>query len=723
MRTCGLVMGFISPEQALTAAWQAVVHGRRGDEGRAWLEAIPPGPRERAKLALLCLVWGEPWRALALVDGSELDEDDAPSIVAHAIRSNLLGEPERARNERAKLVALASRSRPEGRLQLLLLAGLLAEQARALDEAEEHFREVAVARNGFSDWLRHARALVANGKGEAFLETVGELMTRGDAKDEDLARLGALCDRIGAHELAVDLYARVAKTASRAETRTLAHLAWTRRCIWKLSLHDARAHLSCLEDAGASEKEVHKLRAILELFDKKPKEALSMLDDFALRWPESRDPEYWLVRAEAALQEGSFKEVDRSVQQANLIETTFVAQILSARLRLAIEALPWAKVRELGVSDSFFWLGRKCVNRFEPWLKRAAVSSAWAERALQHLNPEIGIIIGQISEPFAKASNSDAGAAVAVLDELRAQLGGNRSSTPTRRVISADGEARLESWRLPANDRQASSQLLHRLGQEEPEEILRKFELLASRFPRSPFPFTYQGELRLWLGDYRGAQTNFEEALRRRSTRWAYVGLAAIAMLEGRTLRARRWFAEGSARFGELLSATTYVYRGEQRRRLGDYPRALLDLELAVRYRPHRVGARMNLALTLAALGRRSEADDELRRAVSLLPSLFHLAADALSRPWPTRLDIDTARPFIERAFELMRGNRSSWMHTAFDKDGKFRVLPMAKGWQDFATRELSRLHKATASDGPVSTSVALSGPTIKSAAKPDHAD
>jgi len=130
------------------------------------------------------------------------------------------------------------------------------------------------------------------------------------------------------------------------------------------------------------------------------------------------------------------------------------------------------------------------------------------------------------------------------------------------------------------------------------------------------------------------------------------------------------------------------------------------------------VGARMNLALTLAALGRHAEANDELRRAIALSPGIFQLAAEALSRPLPTKLDVDAVRPFIECALELMRGNRSSWMHTAFDKDGRFRVLPMATGWQALARRELVRLQRfAVREDREPAPVERPSGSSVESAA------
>lgn len=276
-----------------------------------------------------------------------------------------------------------------------------------------------------------------------------------------------------------------------------------------------------------------------------------------------------------------------------------------------------------------------------------------------------------------------------LLEDISRSLGGSRARPPIRLVRTETRESKLERWDIAPNAREAAARVQDRLRLEAPSEVFHEFDLLAERFPKSPFPFTYRGEVHLWLGDYAAGFAAFEEALRRRPTRWAYIGMAAGHMLLGEARKASELTEEGIRRFGHLVGATTHVYRGELRRRQGDLKAAIEDLEIALRERPTRIAARMNLALAYAGLGMGNRADAELRRAVQEGPGIFWIALDALGMEVPRELDMTMAEPIIEKALELMRGNRSSWLYSIFDAEGRFRVVPRAEAYRELARKAL----------------------------------
>lgn len=694
------------PSLSLLLRALALARTRELAAARAWLERLSTvdGDIERLALAQLWLALGEPLRAMAILQegGPELELPLASFM--RAILASLLGEPERARAERAELRRHAHGGTRKVR-ELCLLAGHLADEARARSEAWERFAEVAAERGTAADIVRSLRAKLAfeweaanlgdeppkpsdGPHAPSFAEEARRLLLADDASGRELFRLGGICEQAGRYALAREAYDRSISRSRDPDDAAKARLALARLAIWSLETAEAREHLAGVAEPG-HEKEVIRLRAMIELFEGRPAEALAMLDEAAVRWPESnRDPELWIVRGESLLALGKLAGARDALARSRRIENSVVATVLGRRVELAIEDLPWWHLREKGAVEVLREVARGKWRVLEPWSRRMSLRW-WRERA--HLRPEIlESLASEVSSERLHACNVNRAAATALLDEVKRSLGGNRSSSPTRVIADSNGTKRIEIWRVAPDARQAASSLLHRLWFESPAEVLSRFEVVADRFPESPFPFTYRGELRLWLGDYAEALSDFEEAIRRQPTRWAYIGRAAVYMLLGENRRANSAVSAGVRRFGNLVTATTHVYRGELRRRRGDLKGALEDLEIAVEQRPGRVAARMNLALTYEALGRRDEAGRELRRALNQVPGILWITADALGQRLPACIDMTTAAPLLDHAFRLMRGNRSSWFYSMFDKDGRFRVLPKVDGWQSLALRELS---------------------------------
>lgn len=150
--------------------------------------------------------------------------------------------------------------------------------------------------------------------------------------------------------------------------------------------------------------------------------------------------------------------------------------------------------------------------------------------------------------------------------------------------------------------------------------------------------------LELWLGAYEAAMEIFREAIDRdRRTRWAWIGAGAAAMLQGDLALAQSLWTEGLEATG-APGPTLFVYRGECLRRQGELTAARRDLETALRQKPQRLSAWINLALVDA---REEVCAAVLRECDQLMPLLVAETTGSAAQR-------------LEAVLLAMRGNRSS---------------------------------------------------------------
>jgi tetratricopeptide (TPR) repeat protein len=251
------------------------------------------------------------------------------------------------------------------------------------------------------------------------------------------------------------------------------------------------------------------------------------------------------------------------------------------------------------------------------------------------------------------------------LEDALTRLRGNRSATPS--FVRADGT--LEALITPRSPRVEAKRALWRfVASGNPNEALRVFDEIHARWPDTPEPYNYRGELYLYLGDAATARAQFEKALARyRQSRWAYIGLGGAAVLEGDYEGALRVLAEGVA-VGGGEGPTTFVYRGEALRCLGRTEAARRDLTHAVTTTPARVGAWVNLALLEHDAG-------DVRACARVL--------DALTRRAPgfVRDAGEGDAPVVLRGMlAMLRGNRGASCVTYFTRDGVLRSVRPFKG-------------------------------------------
>jgi len=184
----------------------------------------------------------------------------------------------------------------------------------------------------------------------------------------------------------------------------------------------------------------------------------------------------------------------------------------------------------------------------------------------------------------------------------------------------------------------------------------------------------------LWVGDLEGARRDLERAIEIvLGTRWAYIGLTGIHILEGDYEQALEVSARGVKVMRGTEGPSVYIYRGEALRRLGRYREALKDLTRSVRIHPSRVSAWFNLGLLYAAIGELALFERVYARLEIQAPGLLSDAACEVGvvlwgdpgfvPPVEVRLAV------IEHGLAMMRGNRSSTAMTYFTAQGRMRMV------------------------------------------------
>jgi tetratricopeptide (TPR) repeat protein len=265
---------------------------------------------------------------------------------------------------------------------------------------------------------------------------------------------------------------------------------------------------------------------------------------------------------------------------------------------------------------------------------------------------------------------------IAAVEGALVALRGNRTIHPTHVV---DGE--LARLRARTGCRDQSRAALQLLGVADPAQCLAAFDEVVRAYPSSSLPVCHRGELHLWLGNFDAARADLELAIERvTGTRWAYMGLSTLDLLAGSPTQALATNARGVEVMRGTQGPAIHVFRGEALRKLGRLDEAITELEQAVESHPARVSATINLALAYAA----KHQIDPLRslwtrlaieQAPGLLSDAAREAAHVIVGDGDWAPSVEVMIIVLERALELLGGNRSSGLLTYWTRDRQLRFV------------------------------------------------
>ena len=270
----------------------------------------------------------------------------------------------------------------------------------------------------------------------------------------------------------------------------------------------------------------------------------------------------------------------------------------------------------------------------------------------------------------------DVDADIAALERALLLLAGNRSTTPTVHVSGS-----LRRLGPIEGERRAAREALQRIRGGAEAEALAALDAVVRRFPDHALPEAHRGELLLWLGLVAESRAALNRAIAiSAQTRWAYVGLAGLALLEHDPDSALTISAAGVKTMNASTGPAVYMVRGEALLRLARPDEAIADLEQAVALSPGRLAAHIALALARQARGEPPEALAPLHRALlARAPGLCSDAARALGLPlWSHRDRLpgaDLMQAVLEQALRMMQGNRSASLVTYRTAAGALRFV------------------------------------------------
>nr|WP_255216345.1 tetratricopeptide repeat protein [Pseudenhygromyxa sp. WMMC2535] len=319
---------------------------------------------------------------------------------------------------------------------------------------------------------------------------------------------------------------------------------------------------------------------------------------------------------------------------------------------------------------------------FVAWLLRFLIVAYSENAPLENITPnrteEFAAALVELAPALGRKAldSRDVDDTVAAVEAALAALRGNRSIYATHVV---DGG--LERLHARSGCRFESRWILQLLRVAPGEECLALFDEMLPRYPGSSLPICHRGELHLWLGNFELARADLEQAVELvEGTRWAYMGLSTLNLLADDPEGCLAINAHGVEVMKNTEGPAIYVYRGEAKRKLGRHAEAIEELRESVRWHPARASGTINLALAYQATGEREGFDEMWLRlrdeqASGLLSDAAHeLGVAIVGDPdWEPEDAVKIA--VLERALEMMGGNRSSGLITYWTAEGRMRFV------------------------------------------------
>lgn len=576
-------------------------------------------------------------------------------------------EPKAGARARQQIIAIASELGWDHDVRRAIEAGIAAEPARVSWHA--HAVRLFVLGRDYERAIEHARRCVELDPSLASMwmelaSLAGRVDRRDEARaalDEALARAQspgqasgeAEFHRAAAH-VAIDVgeferaRAQLERAAALEPDAPGDHVALAELASWRGDFDGARAQTELALVLDADCGPALRMRGALELHAGQQSAALASLEAAIAAAPDDYQAPLWL--AELHRQRGALDEAHAALSRAVATADDYLLPIsLNRFLLVAREAeSPATEVPPARLDDLVDGLRELC-----PELAQRALASRRTDDT------------------------------VAAVEAALAALGANRSVQSTAAIGPAGALVRLHTR---SGCRHAARHALMLLRVAEAPRCLAAFEPVIERYPESSLPLCHRGELHLWLGDFDRAKADLERAIEIVSgTRWAYIGLSTFGLLDDDYEGSLAVNARGVRIMNDTEGPAIHVYRGEAYRKLGKLAKATRELDAAVEHHPARASAVINLALTHYAAGRDAAGDRLwLRLRDEQACGLLSDAARELDiELWPD--EDDEREPLarahkiavLDRALEMMGGNRSSGLLSYWTAAGRLRFVPI----------------------------------------------
>lgn len=614
----------IAPRSSLAHEVKAGVELALGLKGQAWRSlrrAITIDPRStslRMKAANFLKSFGKEEQALKqLKEGIRLAPKPSAAYEAKSDIESSWGMPQRAWESLHKAIDLEPGAPTLRRKAVAMLKGM-GEFPEALRQCEAWVRLAPDA----EPWLATADIETYLGLWDRAGASIRTAATLG-ARDADvLIQAAALSRQMLAFDRAFQLLRRAVRCDPQS-VNAVAALAGLH--LWRGEFRQAAQHAANAIALNPGHPAARRIRGAAAAMQGRPALALAALD--AAIQLDPRDAEAFVWRAEVRRRLGRLQDaLEDLTRSLALVPAQLGAFINSALVKLALgEPVP----TELG--DYI----RSRVPREIADLKKE-FSPYSLERTLEHMK-------------------------------------GNRS------VMTTFARGRGRRLRLVQHlhyfprDILVELQSTIRFG--DADRVLGQFDRLVRRTPGEAYLYSHRAEVYLWVGRYGDAARDFRRARKLNpGLLWPKVGLTGVHLMRGEFARARDRI-EAIAKFGGSDSILG-VWRGEIYRRLGDPERALAELGKVKEVLPFRPALWINLALTKGDLGDRDGQRELFLRLERHLGGFISDAVREAGLKASDRRRPDAAiRRALEKALEMMRGNRSRWMYTYFTRAGELRHI------------------------------------------------
>ena len=419
-------------------------------------------------------------------------------------------------------------------------------------------------------------------------------------------------------------------------------LELTELALWSGDQDRARRHIEQARAIEPSHPGIDRAAGIVHMLAGAPEQAAALLDAALER--DDSDASTLLWRAEAAYRVGDYAAAHGLLSRATMRADGYL--FVAWMLRQLVVSADEADAEDQGVKPFH-------IEEFRD--------------AVAEIVPEAPLLCGDDRRPQL----------VQTLETALERMRGNRTTTAT----FVDERGVLTRVRSRSGVRFASRHALQLIRALPPAQVIEALDEIVARHPEASLPVCHRGELYLWLGDLARARSDLEQALQINPyTRWAYIGLTGIDILQGRPEDALSTSAHGVLMMGNTEGPAVFAYRGEAHRLVGHAQEARADLEKAVEITPTRIAAWVDLALLHLQVEDIDAFDRAWAHIEAVAPGLLSDAAAEMGiilweRPNQVVASREQRRRVLEHALGMMRGNRSTSCATYFTAGGLLRFV------------------------------------------------